>query len=191
MQSIGKSSSFPVWQLGCKQPREIQHFQQCSAPCCVPIDNKQGRIMQKRGLTFGFSRPLPVSEDQHFNHLPLSFALAFYHVIMWKHILQSWSLSEMTGTTESLQLLRIHWSFSKLSCSSSEHWCAFCGFGQLDTVCSMLLFTTNISCYPVQVWSNIFFLIVVVKYIETHCKHAQIFKETFLSYKNTNFIFSA
>lgn len=67
--------------------------------------------MQKQGLTFDFSRPLPVSEDQHFNHLPLSFTLAFYHVIMWKHILQSWSLSETTGAMESLQLLRIHWGF--------------------------------------------------------------------------------
>lgn len=33
--------------------------------------------MQKEGLTFDFSRPLPVSEDQQFNHLPLSFTLAF------------------------------------------------------------------------------------------------------------------
>lgn len=167
-----------MWQLGCKQPRERNSaFPAALSTTLFPyITNKADHAEARAHLWF-FQASSSVWRSA-FNHLALSFTLAFYHVIMWKHILQSWSLSETTGATESLQLLRIHWRCSEFSCSSSEHWCAFCGFGQLDIVCLMLLFTTKLIFYVIMCkYSQTGFF---NSHCEIYCKRAPGFQRKIL-----------
>lgn len=80
LKSIVKSSKLPMGELVCKQSRERDSaFPTVLSTVLLPhITNKSDH----QRLVFDFSRPLPVSEEQYINHLPLSFTPALYHVIM-------------------------------------------------------------------------------------------------------------